>query len=66
MHEDYKPDSRTNRNDIALIRMVHDVKFTYFIKPICLPMNCLKSAVTPGKWHTVSGWGQTNFCMYHV
>lgn len=63
VHRDYKPNSKNQHNDIALIRLAKDIKFTYFIKPICLPINCMKSFATPGKKHTVSGWGLTDICM---
>lgn len=64
MHDDYRPDSRNNQNDIALIRLAKDVVFTYFIKPICLPRDGFQSCVITGKKHTVCGWGQTDFCTF--
>lgn len=35
-HHDYDPKSKVFHNDIALIRVDQDIKFTRFIKPICL------------------------------
>lgn len=62
VHEDYRPDSRNNHHDIALIRLAHDVNFTRFIRPICLPKNSLNSGLSVGYRLTVSGWGQTDIC----
>ncbi|XP_055676489.1 CLIP domain-containing serine protease B9-like isoform X2 [Lutzomyia longipalpis] len=58
-HENYVPDNLSNnQNDIALIRMSGNVKFSEFVSPICLPTPDF--AGTPvGKDVTISGWGQT-------
>ncbi|XP_024938860.1 uncharacterized protein LOC107265735 [Cephus cinctus] len=53
-HEGYKPASRDQRNDIALLRLSRDVTFTDFIKPICLPTNS-----SFGQKLFVAGWGKT-------
>ncbi|EFN75742.1 Serine protease easter [Harpegnathos saltator] len=53
-HEQYKPLSRDQRNDIALLRLSRDVQFTRFIKPICLPSNS-----SLGNKFYVAGWGKT-------
>ncbi|KAL0100211.1 hypothetical protein PUN28_019557 [Cardiocondyla obscurior] len=53
-HEEYQPQSRDQRYDIALLRLSRDVKFTGFIKPICLPSNSSLN----GKLF-VAGWGKT-------
>lgn len=53
-HEAYKPLSRDQRNDIALLRLSRDVTFTSFIKPICLP-----SSLSFGEMLFVAGWGKT-------
>lgn len=37
VHENYLPDSRHQQHDIALLRLDRQIKFTDFIKPICLP-----------------------------
>lgn len=42
MHENY--DTRSFKNDIALIRLVRKVKFTRSVYPTCLP--------TKGKYYT--------------
>ncbi|KAL6425433.1 hypothetical protein ACFW04_009546 [Cataglyphis niger] len=53
-HEEYRPLSRDQRYDIALLRLSRDVSFTNFIKPICLPSNTSLN----GKL-VVAGWGKT-------
>ena len=38
-HENYDPKSKSQHNDIALLRLTEKVEeFTSFIKPICLPL----------------------------
>lgn len=53
-HEEYRPQSRDQRYDIALLRLSRDVTFTNFIKAICLPSN----TSFQGKL-VVAGWGKT-------
>ncbi|KYM76561.1 Serine protease easter [Atta colombica] len=53
-HENYRPTSRDQRYDIALLRLSHDVPFTRYIQPICLPSN----SSLGGKLF-VAGWGKT-------
>ena len=54
VHEDYDPSSTHQRYDIALLRLTHDVTFTKFIKPICLPSNS-----DINRKVQVAGWGKT-------
>lgn len=53
-HEEYRPLSRDQRYDIALLRLSRDVTFTTYIKPICLPSNS-----SLGNKLFVAGWGKT-------
>ncbi|XP_028047881.1 CLIP domain-containing serine protease 2 [Monomorium pharaonis] len=53
-HEEYRPLSRDQRYDIALLRLSYDVMFTKYIKPICLPTNTLLNQKL-----FVAGWGKT-------
>ncbi|KAG7204080.1 hypothetical protein KM043_001931 [Ampulex compressa] len=53
-HEEYRPNSREQRYDIALLRLSRDVQFTNYIKPICLP-----STDSLGQKLYVAGWGRT-------
>lgn len=52
----YSPQSFNQHNDIALIRMTQKVKFSDFIKPICMPS---ATDVLVGKSLTVAGFGRT-------
>ena len=38
IHPEYHSDGVAEYNDIALLKLEHDVQFTHFIKPICLPV----------------------------
>lgn len=53
-HEEYRPLSRDQRYDIALLRLSRDVTSTRFVKPICLPTNA-----SLGHKLYVAGWGKT-------
>ncbi|KAF5298247.1 hypothetical protein FQR65_LT09758 [Abscondita terminalis] len=44
-------------HDIALVRLNNVIKFTQYIRPICLPMASL--LLKDGERLTVAGWGQT-------
>ena len=54
VHEEYRPESKEQRNDIALLRLAADVTFTNYIKPICLPQE-----PSLGRLFNVAGWGKT-------
>lgn len=61
VHEMYKPTFWKKENDIALLRLAKHVKFTEWIKPICLPVD----GAAEGKSYTgvkmqVAGWGYTS------
>lgn len=56
VNDQYSPQSFNQHNDIALIRMMQKVKFSDFVKPICLPS---ASDVLIGKSLTVTGFGRT-------
>ncbi|XP_046751120.1 uncharacterized protein LOC124414191 [Diprion similis] len=55
VHEDYRPQSRDQTNDIALLRLSRDVTFTNYIRPICLP----SSASMTERFFYIAGWGKT-------
>lgn len=59
-HEDYDPADSHQQNDIALLRLEHNVQFNDFVKPICLPTgNDLRRANLEGNDMEVAGWGKT-------
>lgn len=56
-------DESQSHNDIALIRLTQPARFTYFVKPICLPLSSeLQNAQYNAKdKFTVAGWGKTEW-----
>lgn len=57
-HEDYT--SQPTHNDIALVKLARQVKFTEFITPVCLPLtDALKRKSEAGRMFTIVGWGTT-------
>lgn len=59
-HESYAPASKNQIHDIALLRLAEEVKYTDFIKPICLPQDAnLRSNTLEGFSMDVAGWGRT-------
>lgn len=57
IHDKYLPQSFNQHNDIALLRMSQKVRFSEFIKPICLPSASSENLI--GKALTVVGFGKT-------
>lgn len=64
-HERYSASNPQTHNDIALLRLSRAVKFSYFVKPICLPVEPhLRASVMPsyaGHDFDVAGWGKTEY-----
>ncbi|XP_039970554.1 serine protease 7 [Bactrocera tryoni] len=60
-HAQYRDDSPNKENDIALIRLDQDIRFSDSIRPICLPSAVAQERSTPasGTQYTVAGWGRT-------
>lgn len=53
-HPDYQP-SRAKYNDLALFRLEKEVKFTAYVRPICLNTNAFLKPSSV----IATGWGQT-------
>lgn len=59
-HENYVPTSKAQENDIALLRLAHPVRFTEWIKPICLPIAPATRNINYDNYNfIVAGWGKT-------
>ncbi|KAF5277864.1 hypothetical protein FQA39_LY06016 [Lamprigera yunnana] len=56
-HEDYKRGKKQYDHDIGLLRLNATVKFTDYIKPICLPSDTTK-LTKPDDVVTLTGWGR--------
>lgn len=61
VHDGYQPHSKNREHDIALIRLSHSAKFTFWIKPLCLPTASTLRGLDYGDETTfvVAGWGAT-------
>lgn len=61
-HESYVPNSSTQYNDIALIRMARSIAFSINIKPVCLPFAAanMRNENYENILLTVAGFGRTS------
>lgn len=60
-HSNYKPNSKNQEYDIALIRLNRNIIYTNWIKPICLPVESrLRNMNYDGTAVQVLGWGFTS------
>lgn len=60
VHPQYIPLSPSQPNDILLLKLKNDVRFTKWIKPICLPLDSTVSGLDFTKYSLeVAGFGKT-------
>lgn len=64
LHPSYQPDSVQQHHDIALIELSQQVRYSDFLRPICLPEPNLEPGLERGKILSVCGWGRTDLCEY--
>lgn len=57
-HELYNDKSKNKENDIALIRLDRNIRYSNSIRPICLP-SVIGSTDKVTNQFTVAGWGRT-------
>ncbi|XP_017031220.1 melanization protease 1 [Drosophila kikkawai] len=59
-HPQYPGNARDQLNDIALLRLRDEVKFSDFISPVCLPsLASQRDDIFLGRKVVVAGWGRT-------
>lgn len=59
-HPSYSPNSRSQNDDIALLRLSIPATYNNFVKPICLPVSASKrNAEISNLEMQVAGWGRT-------
>lgn len=58
-HPQYNENARNKANDIGLVRLWADVKYSEFVRPICLPSVVKLGRSAADKLLLASGWGRT-------
>lgn len=58
-HDGYNENNPNRANDIGLIRMDSEVKFTDYVRPICLPSSVNSPRAVTTEKLVAAGWGRT-------
>ena len=61
-HPQYDPKNPSKYHDLALLRLTENVRYTNFIRPICMPTEDFEKGFISGYRHVVCGWGKTDMC----
>lgn len=61
VHPEYLADAKHQPNDIALLKLQTAVRYTNYIKPVCLPAPTLRTLDWTGHALEVAGFGKTEF-----
>ncbi|XP_053692140.1 CLIP domain-containing serine protease B15-like [Sabethes cyaneus] len=60
VHSDYRKKDPNRMHDIALVKLVEEVTFDKYVRPICLPMDVsIQELPIDSEEFTVTGWGVT-------
>lgn len=67
VHENYKPKSRDQHYDIAMLRLEDKIEFNDFVEPICMPIDFAQwTQVFTGQTFTVAGLYAKHFRTHFI
>lgn len=66
IHPEYNDESRDKQHDIALLRLDKNIRYSKYVKPICLPTIGLSSGLVAGNKLVVAGWGSTDGTLLQI
>lgn len=58
-HEGYNERNKNRANDIGLIRLDSEVRFTDYVRPVCLPSSAKSLRTTENEKLVSAGWGRS-------